>query len=115
MSEVTWLTEGERRQGSRFRVVVKMLGISFDFDPEVTLWDPPHAVSYRQVTGPVLTESHMEWSPIGNTTRFAIGGTPTAGNRIMRMLGPRFEGPLLRQNYHDLLRLKSILEQDEFA
>ena len=110
MSDVTWLTDGEPRVGSRFRVVVRMLGIPFRFDPELTLWDPPRAVSYRQVTGPVLTDSHMEWSPIGSMTRFAIGGTPTAGNLPMRVLGSLFVGPLLRENHHDLLRLKAILE-----
>ena len=110
MSEVRWLVDDEPGIGSRFSVVVRMLGWSFDFSPEVTAWDPPNAVSYRQTTGPVVTESHMEWIETDEGTLFRMGGTPKAGNRVMATLGRFFEGPLLRQNHYDLLRLKRLLE-----
>ncbi len=111
MSEVRWLDDDVRAVGSRFGVTVKMLGWSFEFSPEVTLWDPPHAVSYHQKSGPVLTESHLEWLEVDDGTIFRMGGTPTAGNRVMAVIGHLFEGPLLRQNHHDLLRLQRLLEQ----
>ena len=115
MSRARWLTDDAPRLGSTFEVTVKMLGWSFGFTPEVTTWDPPNAVSYRQAVGPVLTESHMEWLRVDEGTVFRIGGTPTAGNRTMAILGRLFEGPLLRQNHYDLLRLKGILEEDPGA
>ena len=110
MRAVEWLDATEPEIGSTFTVKVKMLGWSFGFEPEITNWDPPRSVSYRQTTGPVLTESHMEWLEVEDGTIFRMGGTPSAGNRVMAFLGPLFEGPLLRQNHYDLQRLKQILE-----
>ncbi len=112
MSEVRWMTDDTPAVGSRFGVTVKSLGLTFHFDPVITVWDAPHRVSYRQETGPVLTDSHMEWVTEDGATRFRMGGVPQANTWWMRTAERRFYGPLLKANYFDLIRLKAILESD---
>lgn len=110
MSAVRWLTDGEPGLGSRFEVTVKVLGMTVRFEPEIVTWDPPHAATYRQSSGPAQMDSFLEWLPQGDHCRFQMGGE--AGNRgWMRYLAPLIGRSVLSQNMQDLVRLKTMLEK----
>lgn len=111
MSEVRWLTDEGPGLGSRFQVVVHALGLNVNFQPEIVEWEPPHAVTYRQSTGPAQMDSFLEWVPDGGDCRFMMGGrTGTEG--WMRFLAPMVGRSILYQNMKDLERLKAILEAE---
>lgn len=109
MSEVHWVSEGEPGLGSRFQVVVRTLGLTVRFEPEIVHWDPPHAATYRQSTGPAQMDSFMEWRPDEDYCRFLMGAT-TGISRWMRFLAPIVGRSVLSQNLSDLERLKAHLE-----
>ncbi len=110
MSKVRWSRSGETDVGSRFEVVVRMLGIPFSFDFEVTEWDPPRYFAYRQTDGLVKVDAAMEWIPHGDGCWFHIAGDNQTDNVFMKLATPVFRSSLLWQNYNDLVRLKAILE-----
>jgi uncharacterized protein YndB with AHSA1/START domain len=110
MSGARWASAGEPGVGSRFEVDVRMLGYRFDFEFEVTAWDPPRFFAYSAKQGPVTTDSFMEWIPDGDGCRFSIGGDPRSTNRLILALAPFFRYSLIRQNMADLERLKAIME-----
>lgn len=110
MSGVEWITRGEPEVGSRFRVAVKSLGYSFDFELEVTEWDPPRYFAYSGRQGPIVTDSFQGCIPDGNGCRFFTGGDPRSTNWLVKILRPFFEVSLIRQNLGDLERLREIME-----
>jgi hypothetical protein len=110
MSRAKWITDGEADVGSKFRVSAKALGYTFNFELEVTEWDPPRYFAYTGKQGPVLIDSFMEWFPDGEGCRFFIGGDPRSNNWLVRALRPLFEFSLIRQNIDDLKRLRAIME-----
>jgi uncharacterized protein YndB with AHSA1/START domain len=112
MSAVEWMTDDEPGVGSRFRVTVKTLGLTVHFEPEIVAWDPPHAVTYRQSTGPAQMDSFMEWRPEGGDCRFQMGAT-VGSQGWMRFLAPLVGRSVLPQNMRDLIRLKRVLESDD--
>ncbi len=110
MSGAEWITAGEPGVGSRFRVSAKALGYTFEFELEVTEWEPQRYFAYVGERGPVLIDSFMEWFPDGDGCRFFIGGDPRSNNRLVKLLRPAFEVSLLRHNLRDLERLREIME-----
>ncbi len=115
MSNVEWLEDGEPQVGSRFRVWAKVLGYTFKFNFEVTIWSPPHRFGYRQLTGPVAIDSFMLLTEHNDGCRFMIGGNPQANGLLMKLVEPLLWGTLAKQNGADLIRLKQHLEIDSPA
>lgn len=111
MSEVRWTTDDPPGLGARFRVVVRAIGLTVTFEPEIVEWDPPHAVTYRQSTGPAQMDSFMEWVPDGFNCRFMMGAR-TGTDGWMRFLAPMVGRSILTQNMRDLERLKQQLEAE---
>lgn len=110
MSGARWLDQGSGLAGDRFRVDVRMLGIPFAFELEVTDIEQDRLFAYRQATGLVKVDASMEWRADGAGCRFFIGGDLSSDNLVMRLSEPIFRSSLLWQNYKDLLRLKALLE-----
>jgi len=110
MSSVGWVGGSPPGVGSRFRVIVRMLGISFPFELEVTEFDPPHRFAYRQRTGTVKVDASMEWLADGDGCRYFISGRLETDNLLLRIATPIFRSSLLWQDWNDLLRLKAVLE-----
>ncbi|NND01660.1 MAG: hypothetical protein HKN91_02635 [Acidimicrobiia bacterium] len=113
MSGAEWITPGPPGVGSKFRVSAKALLYTFNFELEVTEWDPPRYFAYVGKQGPVSIKSFMEWLPDGAGSRFFLGGEPEANNWLVKILRPAFEYALLKQNLADLDRLKTIMESSK--
>ena len=110
MSEVACLTDGEPGVGSRIQLSAKVLGYTFNFDLEVTRWEPPRFFGYASKQGPVLMDSFMEWVPVDQGCHFNMGGNPRSNSVWVTITEPLLRSTLLKQNTADLIRLKEIME-----
>ena len=108
-----WLDDGPMRVGRRGRQTARLLGREWTVDAVVAEWDPPRAVAFRAVQGPVSIRSWVRVEAAGTgslVTGGADGGfTGPIGGFLTRLAVPR----MVRQAEADLQTLRGLLESRE--
>jgi hypothetical protein len=105
-----WLDDGPMRVGRRGSQTARLLAREWTVEAEVVEWDPPRAVGWRTVQGPVTVRSWFRVVP--DSTGSVVSGGAEGGFR--GVLGPlltRLAVPaMVRQANADLRALRDHLE-----
>lgn len=105
-----WLDDGPMRVGRRGRQAARLLGREWTVEAETIEWDPPRAVAWRTVQGPVSVRSWARVEPDG-TGSLVSGGADGGfrgpiGGLLTRLAVPR----MIKQAQVDLQTLRALLE-----
>lgn len=104
------LTEGPPADGSRYRVVGRLLGRSIESSYQVTAFDPGHGFA-GTMTSPVFGFSERyRFESTGDATRVSMTATVEPRGSF-RLLTPIMTAGVRRQVKADHRRLKAVLER----
>ena len=102
------VSEPPMRAGSRVRRTATFLGRRFDYETEVTEWDPPASLAMR-ATSPFPMEIRYEFEPEGAGTRARVL-VAGEGSGFFRPAEPLLARQVRGNITKDLQRLKALLE-----
>jgi hypothetical protein len=105
-----WLDGGPMRVGRRGRQTSRLLGREWTVEAEVTAWDPPHAVRWRTVQGPITVESWYRVEPDGAGSLVSGGATGGFAGPLGPLLTRLAVPGMIRQAERDLRALRDHLE-----
>jgi uncharacterized membrane protein len=110
VKEAERLTEGPPADGSRYRVVGRLLGRSVESSYQVTAFEPGHGFA-GTMTSPVFGFSERyRFESAGDATRVSMTAT-VEPRGTFRLLTPIMTAGVRRQVKADHRRLKALLEQ----
>jgi hypothetical protein len=110
--EAEKLTPGEVQVGTRYRHQLKFLGVTYDSNPTITLWDPPHRMDYEDHSGPVKYEVSYSFEPTAEGTQFTMQVSGEPGKSYMHFDEELLRAALVRQFESAANSLKDILESE---
>ena len=95
--------------GTRYRQRNKLLGLRFDIEVEVTRWEPPSLIGFRNTTGPAPFEGTYTFEPVDGGTRVTLKGVVDARG-LFRLAVPLFKWHLTRVTERYFDNLKRLLD-----
>lgn len=107
--ETTRISSQAEGPGTRYRQRNKLLGLRFDIELEVTDWNPPSRVGFRNATGPVRFEGAYIFEPVGAGTRVTMVGSVIPRGPF-RLMAPLFRWHLERVTERYFDNLKRVLD-----
>ena len=106
------LTPDAVQVGSRYKHQIKFLGVTFDSNPIITVWDPPHRMVYQDHSGPVKYEVIYSFEPAAEGTQLTLNVNAEPGKSYMHFADGLMRAALVRQFDSALHSLKDILESE---
>ncbi len=107
-----WLDDGPMRVGRRGRQTARVLGRAWTVEAEVVEWEPPRAVAWKAVQGPVTVRSWLRVESDG-TGSLVSGGADGGFKGPISALMTRLAVPtMIKQAQVDLQTLRARLESD---
>jgi len=107
--EVTVLTEGPTRVGTRARDKRKVPGGVRDITYEITAHDPPRSASFRGIDGPVRVVGTVTVTPMNGGSRLSLT-LDFEGRGLGKLLLPLVRSQARKEVPQDQQRLKERLE-----
>ncbi|MDZ4771452.1 MAG: SRPBCC family protein [Chloroflexota bacterium] len=99
--------------GTRFRHVVKFMGMSAETHPMVTTYNAPREFAYRDPESRIRFETRLLFDETPEGTRFTINLTGSIDQSLLGKLAqPLLQRSMLRQFERDMETLKDLLEND---
>lgn len=109
IQEVTVLTDGPTRVGSRAREKRKVPGSVQEMTYEITAHDPPRSASFRGIDGPVRPVGTVTVAPEGGGSRVTIE-LDFEGHGLGKLLLPLVRSQARKEVPRNQQRLKERLE-----
>lgn len=101
---------------NRIRATTQLLGVRFEWECDVTGFEPPERFAYVARNGSQQVSVEFRCEPVAQGCRLAMAGSgEVPGGRIGAVAAPLYVKALLRENRKSLRTLKARLEGDQPA
>ena len=103
--------EGPAQVGARYKHNIKFMGRTFEAQPIITVYDPPHHFAHKDPNASVAYETFFDFEEVPEGTRFTIRVEVEPAQSFMgRVTLPIFLNAMGRQFDSDTSMLKELLE-----
>lgn len=97
--------------GTRYKHTLKFMGLTDQTEPEVTVYNPPHAFAYKDPDAPVSFETFYTFDEVPGGTQVNVRIESDLSQSFLGKLAlPMFLKALRRQFDSDMAMLKEMLE-----
>jgi uncharacterized membrane protein len=108
------VSEGPMRVGTRFTETMRVMGMKFDANCEVTVFEPPQRLTMVADGRLVRYEGGFTFDPAPVGTRLAVNAQ-IALKGFWRLLAPLMGGEIRKESQAELEDIKNVLESGEFV
>ena len=109
--ETRWLDDGPMRVGRRARQVSRIIGLRYEIEAEIALWEPPRHVVWQTVTGGATVRTDCRIESEGGGCRLTMSAEGEFANGLLRVLSPLSVPALRRSSRNDLRRLARVMDE----
>ena len=108
------VTESPVGVGTRYKHIVKFMGMQSETQPEITLYNPPYEFAYKDPNAEIAFETYYSFDKLPNDqTRVTVNINSGLTQSFLGKLAlPVFLTALRRQFDADMATLKALLEND---
>lgn len=105
------VTESPVGVGTRYKHVVKFMGMQRETQPEITLYNPPYEFGYKDPNAEIAFETLYSFDKLPNGTRVTVNiNSGLTQSYLGKLALPVFLTALRRQFDADMATLKALLE-----
>ena len=109
--ETRWLDPGPMRVGRRAHQVSRILGLRYEIDAEIAIWEPTRHVAWQTITGGATVRTDCRIDPEDDGCRLTMAAEGEFANGLLRLLSPLSVPVLRRSSRNDLRRLSTVLAE----
>lgn len=105
------LTDSPVGVGTRYKHIVKFMGMTGETQPEITLYNPPYEFGYKDPNAEIAFETLYTFDKLPNGTRVTVNiNSGLTQSFLGKLAMPVFLTALRRQFDADMETLKALLE-----
>ena len=103
------MSEGPMRLGTRFTESMRVMGMTFDANCEVSAFEPPHRMAFVADGRLVRYEVEFTFQPTSAGTRLSVDGQ-VAFKGFWRLLSPLMNGEIRKEIKTELANIETALQ-----
>lgn len=112
IARIEQTTPGNPAVGTKYRVFASALGRNIEGELQITTFEPPHQIGFRNQSGPMRVEITVTLKPVGSGAKIALHaeGNPAGAFALAEGI---LAGKVKNEMEANLARLKAVLEKKQ--